>query len=139
MNNNDCAYCAEGENLDKFGIKIKETPFSKIILFREQSHPGRLIVASKQHVDEIWQLSDAERTGFTADIAAAAKALHKAYAPQKINYGAYGDTMHHLHFHLVPKYQDAFEWGTVFAMNPGLVALTEAEYAAMAERILAVW
>ena len=40
-----------------------------------------------------------------------AEVLHELFHPDKINFGAYGDTMHHLHFHLVPKYRDGFEWG----------------------------
>ena len=41
-----------------------------------------------------------------------------------------------LQFHLVPKYKsDEFEWGTPFAMNPGRKYLTEAEYAAMIQKI----
>ena len=54
-----------------------------------------------------------------------------------MNYGAYGDTGRHLHFHLVPKYKDAYEWGGVFEMNPGRVKLSEAEYAGMIEKIKA--
>ena len=44
---------------------------------------------------------------------------------------------YHLHFHLVPKYQDRFEWGTPFAMNPGKTYLTEEEYGDMIEKIKA--
>ena len=61
----------------------------------------------------------------------------RSFNPQKINYGAYGDTGHHLHFHLVPKYKDEFEWGGVFLMNPDKKYLTEAEYADMVEKIRA--
>ena len=57
-----------------------------------------------------------------------AEALHKLFRPDKINFGAYGDTMHHLHFHLVPKYKDGYEWGGVFAMNPHEKELTQPEY-----------
>ena len=53
------------------------------------------------------------------------------------NYGAYGDTGHHLHFHLVPKYKDEFEWGGVFLMNPDRKYLTDAEYSEMIEKIKA--
>ena len=57
---------------------------------------------------------------------------------RKVNYGAYGDTGHHLHFHLVPKYaDDEFEWGGVFAMNPKRKYLTDAEYAQMVTDIAA--
>lgn len=52
------------------------------------------------------------------DIAKAANAIHKAFHPDKVNYGSYGDTDCHLHMHLVPKYKDGNEWGGVFQMNP---------------------
>lgn len=67
----------------------------------------------------------------------AAKAIHAAFHPDKLNYGAYGDTGCHLHVHLVPKYRDGFEWGGVFAMNPGQTKLTDAQYAEMIEKIKA--
>ena len=138
MSNDACAYCDEGPALDAFGIKIAELPASKVILFKEQSHRGRLIVASKHHVDEIVDLGKAERDAFIDDVARVAKALHETYHPDKVNYGAYGDTAHHLHIHLVPKYHDdEFEWGTVFAMDPKRVHLTAAEYDAMAKQLLA--
>ena len=73
-------------------------------------------------------ITDEERNAYFADVARAAKAIHKAFNPDKVNYGAYGDTGHHLHFHLVPKYTDEFEWGGVFAMNPQQKFLTDAEY-----------
>ena len=63
------------------------------------------------------------------------RAIHKAFNPDKINYGAYGDGGSHLHFHLVPKYKDQYEWGTVFQMNPAEKFLTDEEYAEMIEKI----
>lgn len=133
----NCGYCQGGELLAKFGIKICDLEVSQLILFKEQSHPGRVIVAYKDHVSEIVDISEEERNKFFADVDKAAKALHKAFNPVKVNYGAYGDTGCHLHFHLVPKYRDEFEWGGVFAMNPDRVYLTEEEYAEMIEKIKA--
>ncbi len=78
-----------------------------------------------------------ERNAYFADVDRAAKAIHAAFHPKKINYGAYGDTGCHLHFHLVPKYEDGFEYGGVFAMNPGLKYLTDEEYAGMIAKIKA--
>ena len=124
----NCSYCAEGALLDAFGIKICELPMSKVILFREQSHRGRVIVASKKHVDDITDLTREERVQFMEDVNRTAEALHELFHPDKINFGAYGDTMHHLHFHLVPKYRDGFEWGSVFAMNPGRETLAPEQY-----------
>ena len=124
----NCSYCSEGALLDAFGIKICELPMSKVILFREQSHRGRVIVACRKHVDDITRLSREERIQFMEDVNRTAEVLHELFHPDKINFGAYGDTMHHLHFHLVPKYKDGFEWGGVFAMNPKAVALQPEEY-----------
>ena len=133
-----CGYCAEGEYLAAFGIKICELGASKVYLFKEQSHRGRVIVASKLHVSEITALTDEERNAYFADIDRVAKALHELYHPTKVNYGAYGDTGHHLHFHLVPKYAgDEFEWGGVFAMNPKRRYLDDAEYVRMVDEIAA--
>ena len=128
MTHTDCSYCAEGALLDAFGIKIGELPMSKVILFKEQSHRGRMIVACKKHVDDITDLSKEDRIAFLEDVNHVAEIMHELFHPDKINFGAYGDTMHHLHFHLVPKYKDGFEWGGVFAMNPQEKTLTEEGY-----------
>ncbi len=132
-----CAYCAEGTLVDQFGIKICELPASKLYLFKEQSHKGRVIVASKYHVSEMIALTDEERNAFMADVCQVAKALHRAFAPKKVNYGAYGDTGSHLHFHLVPKYEGEFEYGGTFEMNPKRVTLSDAGYAELIDAIKA--
>ena len=133
----NCAYCAEGELLDAFGIKIGELPMSKVILFKEQSHNGRIIVSCKRHVDDISDLTVEERHQFMDDVSHVAEIIKELFKPDKVNFGAYGDTMHHLHFHLVPKYKDGFEWGGVFQMNPGAVKLTEEEYKELVEMVKA--
>ena len=135
MKDCNCGYCVGGEPLAKFGIKICDLEASQLVLFKEQSHPGRVIVAYKDHISEMVDISDEDRNAYFADVNRVAKAIHKAFSPDKVSYGAYGDGGCHLHFHLVPKYKDEFEWGTPFAMNPGKTYLSEEEYADMIERI----
>lgn len=137
MKDCNCGYCMRNELLDAFGIYICDLRVSSLILFKEQSKPGRVIVAYKDHVSEIVNISEEERNLFFADVTQAANALHKAFAPKKVNYGAYGDTGCHLHFHLVPKYEGGDEFGGIFQMNPGKVYLSDAEYAEMIEKIKA--
>ncbi len=137
MKDPNCGYCMRGELLEKFGIYVCDLSVSTLILFKEQSHPGRCIVAYKDHVSEIVDISDAERDAFFADVNRAAKAIHAVFHPDKLNYGAYGDTGRHLHVHLVPKYKDGFEWGGVFEMNPGKVFRSDAEYAEIIEKLKA--
>ena len=134
MTDKNCAYCMEGELVEAFGIKICELSSSKVYLFKEQSHLGRIIVAHKKHVSEITELTAEERAAYIEDIAKASNAMHEIFHPAKVNYGAYGDTGHHLHFHLVPKYEGEYEWGGVFEMNPKQNFLTEEEYAEIVEK-----
>ena len=131
----NCAYCVEGELLAKFGYPCCEMKTGKLYVFKEQSKRGRVILAHKKHVSELIELTDEERNDYFADVAKVARAIMAAFHPDKVNYGAYGDTGHHLHFHLCPKYKDEFEWGGVFLMNPDKKYLSDAEYAEMIEKI----
>lgn len=141
MKDQNCAYCMREENpalLDAFGVFICKLSVSDLILFKEQSHPGRCIVAYKDHISELVDLTEEERNAFFADVARAARAVHAAFHPDKLNYGAYGDTGRHLHFHLVPKYKGQAEWGGVFQMDPKQVTLSPAEYNTLAAKIRAL-
>ena len=131
----NCAYCMKGDLVAKFGYFVCELETSVVYVFKEQSNKGRCIVAHKKHVSEMIELTDEERNAYFADIAKVSNALHKAFHPDKVNYGAYGDTGHHLHFHLVPKYKGGNEWGSTFEMNKEKVFLTDTEYEKLAEAI----
>ena len=137
MKDQNCAYCMHGELLAKFGIYICDLKETRLYLFKEQSHPGRVILAAKDHTYDLTDLTDEQRNGFFEDVAHVSRALKKAFNPGRVNYGAYNDKGGHLHFHLVPNYDGEYGWGDVFAMNPGRVTLTDAEYAAMIEKIKA--
>ena len=76
MTDQNCAYCMEGELVAKFGIKICEFEESKLYLFKEQSHPGRVIVAHKKHVSEMTALAPEERARYFEEINRVAEALH---------------------------------------------------------------
>ena len=131
----NCAYCMQGELVAKFGYPICQMDSGYLYLFKEQSKRGRVILAYKDHVSEMVDISDEERNAFFADVNKVAKALHKVFKPNKVNYGAYGDTGCHLHMHLVPKYEGGDEWGSTFQMNPDNIYLTDEEYEEMAQAI----
>lgn len=137
MLDQNCAYCMKGDLVAKFGYFCCEMESSNVYIFKEQSHPGRVIVAHKKHVSEIIELTDEERNQFFKDINTVSNAIHKVFNPDKVNYGAYGDTGHHFHFHLVPKYKDDFEWNGVFLMNPGLKIASDAECEEIAKKLRA--
>lgn len=134
----NCFYCVPGKRPADLALEIASLEVSTLFLFREQSHPGRCILAYKEHARELYELSPADLAAFGRDLARAAKAVSAAVKPAKLNYGAFGDKMGHLHFHLVPKLEGGRDWGGMFAMMPDPKKLVgEAELAALAAKIKA--
>ena len=121
-------YCMEDERRNQLMIEIAQLEVSTVFLFKEQTYKGRCNVVYKDHVKELFHLEDQELTSFMKDVKKVAEAVDKAFGPNKINYGAYGDTLHHLHMHVVPKYEGKENWGSTFEMNPGNIYLTDQEY-----------
>ena len=61
MKDCNCAYCMQGELVAKFGYPICKMDSGYLYLFKEQSHPGRVILAHNEHVSELIDLSDEDR------------------------------------------------------------------------------
>ncbi|MEH7548391.1 HIT family protein [Neobacillus vireti] len=133
--NQDCMYCMEDERRDNLMIEIGKLDVSTVFLFKEQTYRGRCNVVYKGHVKELFHLNEQESASFIHDVNRVAEALDKIFEPNKINYGAYGDTLHHLHMHIVPKYEGKENWGSTFEMNLGKTYLTDNEYNEMIEKI----
>jgi len=134
--NNDCFYCIKDERLTDLMIEICTLEASTLYLFKEQTYKGRCVVAYKCHKSEIFNLNDEERSLYMKDVARVADALNKAFSPDKINYGAYADKMTHLHFHIVPKYENGPTWGGTFEMTPkNKVLLKDEEYNLLINKI----
>lgn len=132
-----CLYCQKLPVLDELMIKICDLSVSQLFLFKEQSYRGRVNVVYKDHGKELHELSDEERNAFFKDVASVGKALAAAFQPTKINYGAYSDTLTHIHMHIAPKYADGYGFGGVFEMNPQKTYLSEEEYQSLIAQIKA--
>ena len=127
-----CLYCRQDQRLQDLMIAVAPLQVSTLYLFKEQTHRGRCVVAYRAHVNELFELPDSELTLFMQDVARAAKAIKDAFAPNKVNYGAYSDKLPHLHFHLVPKYEGGTAWGAPFEMMPASKQLrSDSEYAVL--------
>ena len=134
----DCQYCRKDQRLHDLMIEIGPLSASTLYLFKEQTHRGRCVVAYRAHVNELFELPDAELTLFMRDVARAARAIKEAFQPNKINYGAYSDKLPHLHMHLVPKYEGGEKWGAPFEMMPATKQLlSDAAYADLIRAIRA--
>ena len=114
----NCFYCARDERLTAILIEICKLEVSTLYLFREQTYRGRCVVALDAHETELFHLAPDTLQRFTRDVARAAASLQRAFGPDKINYGIYGDLTPHLHYHVVPKYRGGPSWGEPFALHP---------------------
>lgn len=132
---NNCPYCDKGERLDVFAYEICELGSGTLYLFKEQSHPGRCILASRFHAPDLSSLNAEERNLFWEDSVKVGETVKKLFNADKINYGVYGDKGAHLHVHIVPKYKDEYEWGSTFEMNPKRNVLNNAECEKTANKI----
>ncbi|MEC0092225.1 HIT family protein [Paenibacillus macquariensis] len=132
----DCIYCADDGRLENLMIEIDKLRVSRVLLFREQTYKGRCVVALNEHQKELFHLSQEVQDDYMRDVAQVARAVEQAFSADKINYGAFGDNMPHVHFHIVPKQKNGPEWGTMFEMNPSAnKQLTKEEYQDIIDQI----
>lgn len=124
----DCFYCEKSEKLYENRIFVAELQVSTLYLVKDQGYRGRCIVAYHRHVDELFELPKEEQSDFFEDISVVGRVLKTVFSYDKLNYAIYGDTVSHLHMHLVPKYRDTPEWGSQFRLDHPAVYLTEQEY-----------
>ena len=57
----DCLYCQNNETLHNLMIEIAPLSVSRVFLFKEQTYRGRCLVAYKDHVNDLNELSDEDR------------------------------------------------------------------------------
>ena len=95
-----------------------------------QVNPGHVLVAVKKHAENIFALDEAQAAAVFGAAAKVARAIRGAFEPQGLsvyqaNGAAAGQTVLHLHIHLVPRYEGdgmALTWPV---KNPPREKLTE--------------
>jgi histidine triad (HIT) family protein len=75
-----------------------------------QVNPGHVLVTVKKHADNIFSLDEAQAAAVFRSAAKVARAIRGAFEPQGLsvyqaNGRAAGQTVFHLHLHLVPRYE----------------------------------
>jgi histidine triad (HIT) family protein len=75
-----------------------------------QVNPGHVLVALKQHAENIFALQEAQAAAVFRSAARVARAIRAAFEPEGLsvyqaNGSAAGQTVFHFHLHLVPRYQ----------------------------------
>jgi histidine triad (HIT) family protein len=75
-----------------------------------QVNPGHVLVAVKKHAENIYALDEAQAAAVFRSAAKVARAIRGAFEPQGLsvyqaNGKAAGQTVLHLHIHLVPRFE----------------------------------
>jgi histidine triad (HIT) family protein len=107
---NDCVFCkiVDGQIPS---TKVHEDGLTLAFMDIGQVNPGHVLVAVKQHVENIFGLDDRLAAAVFQTAARVARALQKAYAPEGVsvyqaNGAAAGQTVYHFHLHVVPRYDN---------------------------------
>jgi diadenosine tetraphosphate (Ap4A) HIT family hydrolase len=103
-----CEMCENGRpDADQYGVRILAGRYSDAYLQRADVQRGyTLVIWRGRHVNEPTELTGAEAAGYWAEVLAVARALIGVYRPLKMNYETLGNSLPHLHTHLVPRYAD---------------------------------
>lgn len=123
-----CAFCDPDLIELPTAIKICDLKYARLYLFREQIYPGRCLLATKTHAAEIYDLPPAVQEGFLSELAVVSKTLQQLYHADKMNFLSLGDTVGHIHIHIVPKRKSDPDWGGMFRFMEKDGYLSEGEY-----------
>lgn len=118
MKDASCAYCAPPDGKADVLAFVGSLEFSDLYVFKDQFHRGRCVLATRGHYEELHELEPEVYAGYMAEIRTVALAISELFLPDKINYALYGDTVRHVHMHIVPKYKTSKDWGAPFLLNP---------------------
>jgi diadenosine tetraphosphate (Ap4A) HIT family hydrolase len=97
-----CVICSSGR---PYGI-LGELAHTWVTTDPEVAIFGYVCVISKRHAVEPFHLSDAEQMQFFREAMAVSQALSHYVHPVKMNYEIHGNTLPHLHMHLLPRQPD---------------------------------
>ncbi|WP_424923047.1 HIT family protein [Actinomadura rubrisoli] len=104
---------------DKYGIRIRATKLTDAVLQRANIQRGyTLVIWRGRHVNEPTELSHDEASAYWEDVLIAARALIRHYRPLKMNYETLGNSLPHLHTHLIPRYPQDPAPGRPFPLLP---------------------
>jgi diadenosine tetraphosphate (Ap4A) HIT family hydrolase len=100
---------------------------------------GYVVLKTRRHIHETADLAPDEATSLGPTLQMLLRSMRTALAPERVYVCSFAETVHHLHFHLIPRYAD------MPALGPSLMAdlfagrwgCTEAEAGAASDGIRA--
>jgi diadenosine tetraphosphate (Ap4A) HIT family hydrolase len=78
----------------------------RVVLVDDANYPGFCRVIWNAHVKEMSDLPEADRNEMMAVVWIVEQTIRAVMAPHKINLASLGNMVPHLHWHIIPRYQD---------------------------------
>ena len=123
-----CEYCTKSEEMRIFAVPIAELKESFVSLCRDGNYKGRCVVVLKEHKLDLWELEEAQLNQYMKEVCRVAGAVKKAFGADNVNLAIYGDTVTHIHCHVVPKCKGGPEWGETFLVERNEMEEQQAEF-----------
>jgi diadenosine tetraphosphate (Ap4A) HIT family hydrolase len=103
-----CPSCAEGRpETASVGERYFAGELCDAYLVRADIQRGLTIAVFRgRHVVEPIELEDTEAATYGREVLGIGRAIQEAFAPMKLNYDLLGNSVPHLHTHIVPRYAD---------------------------------
>lgn len=96
-----CEFC------DQIGGELLwQDDHCRVVLVDDPDYCGFCRVIWKNHIQEMTDLSNEDRTQFMAVVFKVEESLRKILRPEKINLASLGNMTPHLHWHVVPRFVD---------------------------------
>jgi len=102
-----CSFCDLMTQLQRSSHSrfVHEFKHSVLMVGEHQLFPGYCVLILKEHWRELHDLPEEIQAGYHSELIQAGRAISRAFAPWKMNYGSYGNQVPHLHWHLFPRYE----------------------------------
>jgi len=101
MKNIDCHFCTH----DGGEILVANTVL-RVIAPEEPEFPGLIRVIWHEHVAEMTDLEPSQRSALMQVVCQVEDLVRKIMNPHKINLASFGNFVPHLHWHIIPRWQD---------------------------------
>ena len=101
MGERTCEFC-EGPG----GAVLWQDDFCRVVRAEEPGYPGFCRVILGRHVREMTDLTPAERSRLMGVVFVVEEAVREAMSPDKMNVASLGNMTPHVHWHVIPRFQD---------------------------------
>ena len=85
---------------------IAEFENSWLFLGDHQYYRGYCVLMAKAHARELQDMPEKIFMGLAAELMRATRAIDAAFKPWKMNHACLGNLVQHVHWHIMPRYED---------------------------------